>query len=40
LVQFFGVAVVGTMESYILNTIKEDGALIAKQIGILLDRNF
>jgi AcrR family transcriptional regulator len=39
LLKFFGVAIVGVVEAYILNTIKESPESLPKQIGILLDRN-
>ncbi|MGJ7912945.1 TetR/AcrR family transcriptional regulator [Neobacillus sp. LXY-1] len=39
LLQFFGVAIVGVVEAYILNAIKENRESLPKQIGILLERN-
>ncbi|MCM3630305.1 TetR/AcrR family transcriptional regulator [Paenibacillus glycanilyticus] len=39
LLQFFGAAVVGIMESYIASGLPESPQVIARQVGILLERN-
>ncbi|MCM3170097.1 TetR/AcrR family transcriptional regulator [Peribacillus frigoritolerans] len=39
IIQFFGVAIVGIVESYFMNGIPDPPQVLAEQLGILLERN-
>lgn len=39
IIQFFGVAIVGIVESYFTNGIPDSPQVLAEQVGILLERN-
>lgn len=39
IIQFFGVAIVGIVESYFNNGIPDSAQVVAEQVGILLERN-